>query len=89
MTSNSTVTAFNGFVTSGAPFLFAGTAFTTSQQYANVFRSSGAAWSASGDGIIGGNLTSLTIPSASSIGAANVLAGTTGAGIFKTTTGGQ
>ena len=88
VTANSTVTAFNGFVTTGNPFLFAAIS-PVIQQYAPVFRSTTGAWSASGDGIIGGTVNALTIPGGGSIGASTVLAGTSGAGIFKTSTGGQ
>jgi hypothetical protein len=83
VTAASIVTGFNGLVTGGAPVLFAGTMFTPGKQYANLFKA-GSDWAAAADGIVGANVNAILLPSAS-----NVLAGTSGAGIFKTTSGGQ
>jgi hypothetical protein len=90
VTNNSTVTGFSGLASS-SPFLFAGTPFTAGQQYANLFRYTGTNWGASADGILGANVAALTLTNATNaaIGSTVVLAGTSGGGIFKTTTGGQ
>jgi hypothetical protein len=83
VTASSSVTSFSGLVTGGAPVLFAGTPFTAGNQYANLFKA-GSDWVFARDGIVGANVNAVLLPSSS-----NVLAGTSGAGIFKTTSGGQ
>jgi hypothetical protein len=92
VTSTSSVTAFGGIVGSTAPILFAGTTLTAGQPYANVFRFPVTSdWSPSADGILGGNVVSLVVPNSSgtSGSSAHVVGGTSGGGIFRTTTGGQ
>jgi hypothetical protein len=95
VTASSFVTGFSGLVPNAGtpPLLFAGTALTTGQQYANVFLNSGGSWTAAGDGITGGNVFGITLPNGAGVAAtpnfAMVLAGSSGGGIFKTTSGGQ
>ena len=93
VTTASSLTGMGVLATGGAPFIFASADFTAGQQYANVFRDTAAttSWLPAADGIIGGNVAALALPDTSnvSIGSASVLAATTGAGVFKTTKGGQ
>ena len=84
------VTAFGGRVTSSSPELFAGTSLTTpaGQSYVNLFRNNGGAsagWPVANDGVTGGNATAV-VPIDS---AGNVVAGTSGAGIFISASSGQ
>ena len=92
VTSTSSVTAFAGIAGSSAPILFAGTSLTAGQQYANLFRYPVSTdWSPKADGVLGGNVVSLVLPDASGTSGSSTvgIAGTSGGGIFKTTTGGQ
>ena len=89
-----TATGYNGFVNGGGvvPIQFTGTSMTPGQQYANVFNINGGVdWLPAADGLIGGNPTAFALPNLTGValGSTHTLAATSGAGVFRTTSGGQ
>jgi hypothetical protein len=80
----STVTAFSGRATGGAPNLWAGAPLTAGQAYANFLTDNTAPWVSAANGITGGNVIAIGIGDNS-----HVLAGTGARGLFITATTGQ